>query len=261
MSGKPFDFFSISSVHRGLKMRLLAVVATLAVALTFTARAANLLVNGSFESASTPATPVGGSNNVSPGSGVTLPGWTVALGTGGNGPGVYLASAGSTGWIPNPQDGNFCLQLDSTNNVGFTTGNSIQQSVTLAANTTYWLTFRINTEYGPGKGNTSGVDVTIRNPGGTNIVNAVRFTTTSGAVGSNPPATTPWTTCQIQFKTTTAGSYTFRFQDDVISANSNIALDNIVLDTVPEVSNWLAFFFFGALCVSQQRWRRPALAA
>ncbi|MDR3406324.1 MAG: hypothetical protein P4L99_27820 [Chthoniobacter sp.] len=220
---------------------------------------ANLLTNGDFE-LSSPQVAVGSDANVAPGQPTTLTGWTTALGTGGSGPGIYMASAGSAGWIPNPQHGNFALQLDSTNTGTFTTGNSINQSVTLAANTTYWLTFSINTEIGAGKGGTSGIDVTITNPSAVKIVNAVEFTVTSGAAGSSPAATTPWATYQIQFKTSTAGSYNFKFQDALISGNSNISIDNVGLDTVPEYSHWLIFMGFGATCVVVEMRRRRVLA-
>ena len=216
---------------------------------------ANLLVNGDFENSS-PQVAVGSYANVAPGQTTTLTGWTTALGTGGSGPGIYMASAGSTGWIPNPQHGKFALQLDSTNTGTFTTGNSISQSVTLAANSFYTLAFSINTEVGAGKGGTSGADVTITNPAAVNIVNAQQFTVTSGAAGSNPAATTPWATYQISFQTTTAGSYTFKFQDDVISANSNIAIDNIDLEPVPEASHWMVFLGFGAASICVRTWRR-----
>lgn len=220
----------------------------------------NLLTNGDFETSS-PQVALGSYANVAPGQSTTLTGWTTTLGTGGSGPGIYMASAGAAGWIPNPEHGNFALQLDSTNTGTFTTGNSINQSVTLAANTTYWLTFSINTEIGAGKGGTSGIDVTITNPSAVKIVNAVQFTVTSGAAGSSPTATTPWATYQIQFKTTTAGSYNFKFQDDVLSGNSNISLDNVDLETVPEVSHWLVFMGFGACCIVVEMRRRHQFAA
>lgn len=238
---------------------ILTVIGALLFFLGGAARA-NLLVNGDFEQTSAQVA-VGNSVNVAPGSGTTLTGWTTATGTGGSNPGIYVASAGSAGWIPNPQHGNFALQLDSTDSGTFTTGNSISQTVALAANTTYWLTFSINTEVGSGKGGTSGIDVTITNPGNVNIVNGVRYTTTSGAAGSSPAANTPWTTYQIQFKTTTAGNYTFRFRDDVISANSNVSLDNVDLETVPEVSHWLLFMGFGIGCVAMEMRRRRAVPA
>jgi hypothetical protein len=220
---------------------------------------ANLLVNGDFEVTS-PQVAVGSYVNVAPGQSTTLTGWTTALSTGGSGPGIYVASAGSASWIPNPQHGNFCLQLDSTNTGTFTTGCSVTQSVTLAANTTYYLTFSINTEVGTGKGGTSGIDVTITNPSSFNIVNAVQYTVTSGAAGSNPAATTPWATYQIAFKTSTAGSYSIKFQDDVISQNSNISLDNVDLETVPEMSHFLIFAGFGVACAIAEGRRRRLFA-
>lgn len=234
--------------------------AILCLLITVAAARANLLVNGDFELASTPGTPLGSYSNLT--GGTTIPGWTAAVGTGGSGPGVYLASNGSGAtWVPNAQSGSYCVQLDSTNTGTFTTGASVSQTVALAANTTYWLTFRINTEVGGGKGGTSGIDVTITNPSSVAIVNAKQFLVTSGAAGSTPLATTPWATWQIQFKSGTAGNYTFKFQDDPISTNSNIALDNVTLETVPEVSHCLVFLGFGLGCAGWEIRRRRASAA
>lgn len=234
-------------------MRSLAFI-FVAIVCSVVPASANLLTNGDFETTS-PQVAVGSYANIAPGQPTTLTGWTTALSTGGSGPGIYVASAGSTGWIPNPEHGNFCVQLDSTNSGTFTTGASISQTVTLAANTTYWLTFYINTEVGSGKGGTSGIDVTITNPSSVNIVNGVQYTATSGAAGSSPAATTPWTEYQIQFKSSTAGNYTFKFQDDPISQNSNISIDNVDLETVPEASHWMIFAGFGVGCAVLE-WRR-----
>jgi hypothetical protein len=57
----------------------------------------------------------------------------------GNGvsPGNYLNTTNSTAsWIPNPQSGGYCIQLDSSTEIPFySAGGSISQTVSLTANT------------------------------------------------------------------------------------------------------------------------------
>ena len=66
----------------------------------------------------------------------TIPGWTNTIGNG-TSPGNYLSATDSTAtWIPNPQNGNYCFQIDSSTDIPFySVGGSIAQTVSLTAST------------------------------------------------------------------------------------------------------------------------------
>ena len=209
---------------------------------------ANLLTNGDFETTGGGETFNGGYATV--GAGTLIPGWTTALGNGSS-PGVYHSSTGSSAsWIPNPESGNYCIQLDSTSTAGpWTTGSSVSTTYNVSAGTVYSLSFWICTEVSTGKGGTSGIDVNITNGANTyysTVSGSTPFTNTNPADVTRGAAT--WSQYTINFTASQYGVTTFTFADDPLSANSNISIDNVDLEiaTVPEPSQWASAVLIGA---------------
>ena len=210
---------------------------------------ANLLTNGDFET--TGPGEIFNSGYVSVGAGTLIPNWTTTLGNGSS-PGVYHSqTASGAGWIPNPESGNYCVQLDSTSTAGaWTAGSSVATTFNATAGTVYSLSFWICTEVAGGKGGTSGIDLNITNGANT------YYSTVSGSTpftNTNPVdvarAAAVWSQYTITFSATQSGTTTITFADDPISANSNISIDNVDLQVapVPEFSNWAAVVLLGAM--------------
>jgi len=232
---------------------------------------ANLISNGGFETA--PSGFTGGDVGVTAGtagsSSTSIPGWTAIAGNGAS-PNVYYNQAGSgASWIPTPIEGTHDVQLDSTSSASsFTAGSLIYTTtpITLNPGGYYSLTFSIATEVGAGKGGTSYADVglfTTNNGtvGGTmeTVEVSGTYSTVNGAAGST--STTSWTTYTINFHYIPVGGSTnnlafLGFEDDPKSGNSNISIDNVSLNVVPEYTHWAVFGLFGAVCTTVEFWRR-----
>lgn len=209
---------------------------------------ANLIVNGSFESPGAAYT-----SDYAAIASNTLPSWTSTVGNG-TGPANYLSALNSSAyWIPNPQSGSYCVQLDSSDTAAFySTGASLSQTVALTAGVSYLLTFYMSAETnGAGTPVTSQINV-ILNGGGfanQNMVNPATGTTGfqaswSGAAKANPEPS--WVQWGLTFTPTVTGNVTIKFQDVWVnnSVSSNSSLDNIDLSVVPEMTHWSIFALF-----------------
>src|ERR1700730_3937852 len=221
---------------------------------------ANLIVNGDFENPGPALT-----NNYAAISANTIPAWTS---TAGNGPGAanyYNATNSTASWIPNPQIGNYCLQVDSsTVKALYSVGGSISQTVSLTANTPYVLSFFMSAEVATFDENDTSVQVgttaqinVLLNGGGftnQNMVNPATGTTGFLASWNGNPKASPepsWVEWSLVFTPTVSGNVTITFQDVWVnnSASSNAALDNINLVVVPEVTHWSVFAAFSAAAI------------
>ncbi len=175
-----------------------------------------------------------------------------------------MSATGSTAsWIPNPQNGNYCIQIDSSTDIPlYSVGGSIAQTVSLTANTQYQLSFYMSAEVATRDagnnqvGCTSQVNV-ILNGGGfanQNMVNPGTGSTgflaswTGAAKATPEPSWVEWT---LTFTPTASGNVTITFQDVWISnlSSSNTALDNIDLEVVPEMTHWSIFAAFTATVI------------
>lgn len=232
-------------------MRKKSLLLALLLALGTTLQAkANLFQNGGFEAPGAALT----TNYVAVGAGSQITDWTTAVGNGSNA-NVYYAHANSTAsWIPNPSEGSYCVQLDSTSGSAYTVGSSISQAVNLVAGQTYQLTFDINTEVGAGKGGTANLALNISGSGYNSNGNLL-FTATNPADVSR--ANAQWTSETFTFTATGSGATTFKFADAPSSCNNNVALDCVVLQQfVPEFSHWSVFAGFGGVLAAVQAGRR-----
>jgi hypothetical protein len=236
--------------------------------LPLTGARANLVTNGNFESG--PVT-TGYSALTAGGSGATgsFTGWTAVAGNG-DGPNVYYNTpTNGAPWVPTPIAGTNDVQLDSTDdNTSFTTGSKIYTTngITLNPGGYYALTFSIATEVGAGKGGTSYADVSLFTTHGGTYNSAVRtsiisgtYSAVNGAAGST--STTSWTTYTIDFHYIPANGSNnnvafLQFQDDVNSNDSNISVDNVDLEVVPEFTHWALFGLFGLACTVLEIRRR-----
>ncbi|HEX4085453.1 MAG TPA: hypothetical protein VHY22_11115 [Chthoniobacteraceae bacterium] len=233
---------------------------------------ANLVTNGNFESGpvTTGYSALTGGDAGDTGS---FTGWTAVAGNG-NGPNVYYNTAtNGASWIPTPIAGTNDVQLDSTDDGNaYTQGSKIYTTngITLNPGGYYSLTFSIATEVGAGKGGTSYADVTLFTTHNGTYNSTVRtsiidgtYSTVNGAEGST--STTSWTTYTINFQYLPANGSSnnvafLQFQDDVNSGNSNISIDNVSLEVVPEYTHWAMFGLFGAACVVVELRRRKIAA-
>ena len=227
----------------------------------------NLIVNGDFEAPGAAFTA-----NYAAISTNTLPDWTSTPGNG-SGPANYISATNSTaGWIPNPQSGNYCVQLDSSTVIdNYTIGGAISQTVSLAANTQYLLTFYMSAEVGTRDSNnltvgcTSQANVLLNGGGFTNqnMINPSTRTTGFQASWTGDPKAVPepsWVQWTLTFTPTSSGNVTITFQDVWVSnlSSSNAALDNIDLQAIPEVTHWMVFAGFAAITLLSHDWRRLA---
>lgn len=220
---------------------------------------ASLITNGDFESPGASLT-----NNYTAISANTLPGWTSAVGNG-TGPANYLSATNSTAnWIPNPQSGNYCVQLDSsTVPDSYSIGGSVSQTINLTANTPYLLTFYMSAEVNTLDSSNKPVSCTsqlnvLLNGGGfsnQNMVNQATGTTGFLATWDGSTKATPelsWVKWTLMFTPTVSGNVTLTFQDVWVNnlASSNAALDNVDLSAVPETTRWDIFAAFTATVVA-----------
>jgi hypothetical protein len=204
---------------------------------------ANLVINGSFESPGAALTTDYTAINTN-----TLPGWTSTVGNG-TGPANYLSATNSTAdWIPNPQSGNYCVQLDSSTMPDlYTIGGAVSQTISLTANTQYQLTFYMSAEVKTLNSSNQPVSCTsqlnvLLNGGGfsnQNMVNPATGTTGFLATWDGSPKATPelsWVKWTLLFTPTASGNVTITFQDVWVNnpASSNAALDNVDLVVVSE---------------------------
>ncbi len=197
---------------------------------------ANLFINGSFETVGAfPGSSASSyTTNYAAIAANTLTGWTSTVSSQPNAAN-YLSTFGSTAnWIPDPINGNYSLQLDSSTNSGsFTGGNSISQTVSLLANTPYQLTFEMSAEAARGQTTTSQLDVTLNGGGFASF--SISFT--ASRTGSDTKATSSqWFQQTMNFTPSASGNVTFTFQDVFVAngTSSNSSLDNIDLQAVPE---------------------------
>lgn len=219
---------------------------------------ANLIINGDFENPGPALT-----NNYTVISTNTIPAWTSTAGNG-VGPGNYYNATNSTAsWIPNPQNGNYCVQLDSSTDIAlYTVGATLSQTITLTANTPYVLSFFMSAEVDTFDVNnvrvgvTSRIDVILNGGGFTNqnMVNAATGTTGFLASYNGNPKASPeqsWVEWTLVFTPTVSGDVTITFQDVWVnnSSSSNAALDNISLIVVPEITHWSVFAAFSAAAI------------
>jgi hypothetical protein len=228
---------------------------------------ANLIVNGDFEN---PGPALTGNYTVI--STNTIPAWTSTVGNG-VGPANYYSATNSTAsWIPNPQNGNYCVQLDSSTDIAlYTVGATLSQTVTLTANTPYVLSFFMSAEVDTVDVNNVQVGVTSRidvilNGGGfanQNMVNSATGTTGFLASYNGNPKASPelsWVEWTLVFTPTVSGDVTITFQDVWVnnSSSSNAALDHISLIVVPEITHWSIFaaFFAAAIITTIRKSRR-----
>jgi hypothetical protein len=203
---------------------------------------------------------------------------------------IYVvATAGSpreANWVPNASAASptgYVAQLDTISTVAsWSTGNAIYQTVTVTVGQTYALSFYVNTETGGGKSNDSAADVivtnaTILSTGGASDTVLTSGTTQTGGVAdlnaqkyggvtgyqysvntsalANGSTSATWVGYTMTF-TATGTTTQIAFADDPISANSNIALEEISLTTVPEPRAWGLILLVGVgLLVASRRLR------
>ncbi len=220
-----------------------------------TAFGANLLVNGDFELPGAALTSDYTSISAS-----SLPGWTSAVGNG-SGAANYYSTIGSTAtWIPDPQSGSYCVQLDSSNTAAnYTTGGSLSQTVSLVAGVNYVLTFYMSAEVGHAaqQGSTpvtSQINVILNGGGFSN--NTTSFQASwNGADKANPEPS--WVKETLNFTPTSSGNVTLKFLDVWVSnpTSSNASLDNLDLEVLPEMTPWSITAVFVALAVSASIWK------
>jgi uncharacterized protein DUF642 len=239
-------------------MQVVKYLFCLGLGLSATAQA-NLIVNGDFENPGAAYT-----NNYAAIASNTLPGWTSTVGNG-VGPANYYSAKNSTAsWIPNPQNGNYSVQLDSSTDIpSYSVGGALSQTISLTANTPYVLSFYMSAETATLDSNnnqvgcTSQIDI-ILNGGGfvnQNMVNTATGTTGFRAswTGANKADPEPsWVQWTLTFTPASSGNVTITFQDVWVSnqSSSNASLDNIDLVAVPELTHWYLYSGFAALAVS-----------
>lgn len=250
---------------------------------------ADLFTNSGFESSSFPGT----NSNTAQTIGTTstaITGWTtspavlnvaniIGLNLTSN---VYYVGNTQTAHPASPaaDQGTFSVHLDSVGsflgilpaNV-YNMGASISQTVNLAANTTYSLTFSYRAEI-PQPGIPLLVSGTGTGPGSVGIV--VNYGTGFATQDSqliaaqcyNFVENQGWTQATMEFTTTSAGAVTVSFIDGVASIaslslaginllggfNNNVSLDGMSLTATPEVSHWALMGLLGGFV--GWRWRK-----
>jgi Protein of unknown function (DUF642) len=190
----------------------------------------NLLTNGNFDQ----TTGVGFTLNngyASVGNGTEIPGWTTTVGSA-NGAGVYISQQNSgANWIPDPQNGRFSVQLDSTSNDALGTSSTISQSVMVTAGQSYLLSFWFNTEV---KANLA--SIIQLNLSGAKTYTA-QYTTTAGP--NVTKANAVWVHITAAFTAASTGALKIQFAD-ISTSDSNASVDNVSLTVVPEPATCLA---------------------
>ncbi|MBS0659647.1 MAG: hypothetical protein JSR82_15505 [Verrucomicrobia bacterium] len=218
---------------------------------------ANLFVNPGFENSPSSGLLPQAPGWVSVGAGTRVDGWvTTQSFNPGAGSQNILYNLQQNYWIhlPTPLQGTTALQLDSSQGPGghYEMGSSLYQTVTLAANTNYVLSFNYRGEQPRPFGDSATMGITVAN------VNDLNTYITSAMVVS--AANQDWQTFQITFQTTAAGDYRFTFIDGVTSVGStfatsnfsggidnNMIVESFLLDVtlVPETSTYVGFGLLG----------------
>ncbi len=233
----------------------LALLTVIALVGTGVQAHANLLANGSFEQPGASLT----TNYTNIGNG-GVSGWTtqVSNGPGGTGSVFYAATGNTANWLPNAFNGNYFVQLDSTNDCcgSYTVGSSIAQSFNVTQGATYRLTFDINNEV-----NHSGASqVLLSFTGqGYQTANDQAFTISQAAGNGTTKANTLWTNESYTFTAVATGTTTVKFTDGP-GCNNNVSLDNVSVEVVPEFSHWAVFAGFGLLVAGGRHLRRRGVA-
>jgi len=235
---------SKSSSRRAYLLTAIAVLFAAAIGLP-SAKAVNIVANGSFE---TPTVPVGSFTLFASGSNA-ITDWTV-VGPSGTSVGIASGTLTQFGFTFPAQDGAQWLDLTGLNS---NTTDGVQQTVATTPGALYDLSFFVGNISNPGGlfGTTSTVGVQIN--GGS----VVSFTN-SGGVGSTSQV---WQKFTLPFTATAATtSVTFINQDP--SGDNTNGLDNVSLTLggtgVPESGQTVMFFGIGlaGLC-----WFRQTLKA
>ena len=246
-----------------MQARTFASLSAVALWCAATCAHAQTFQNGSFEQHT--ATGALGSGSMA------ITGWTTQVGNGA-GANVYEAST-ATGqtWVPPAENGTYVVDLDGSQNANDAAflgdgsaltpkRDSITQTFTLAPGR-YNLSFWINNEVGNSKGGTSGALVLLSGvaSGGLNFA---EYTVTNPANAT--AATSTWKNYTDTFTVTNATApITLTFADDNNSAlanytsSSNISIDNVSINTVPEPSTWamLGLGVAGAgVMAARRRW-------
>jgi hypothetical protein len=211
--------------------------------------AANLIINGSFEFVGpAPGSPaLTYTTDYAAVETNTLFGWTSAITTEPSA-GNYLSTANSSAnWIPNPFEGSYSMQLDSSTTPGaYAGGNSLSQTISLTSGVEYHLTFYMSAEAARGQATTSTLAVILNGGGFSNFTTSF----TASATGTDTKATTgDWVLQTLDFTPTVTGDITLTFQDIYTpnGTSSNASLDNVDLEIVPEIPNGVAV---GAFCLA-----------
>lgn len=241
-------------------MKLTKTGLVLAGALSFASLAsANLFVNGGFENSPSSGLLPQSPGWVDVGAGNRVDGWTTTLsGNVISGNRNLLYNLQQDYWIhlPTPIQGTTALQLDSAQGPGgfYNQGNSVYQTVALAANQNYVLSFNYRGEMLRPAGDTGTLGFLIAN---TNDLNTY---IQSGMVSTE--ANSGWSSYTLYFSTSVAGDYRFTFIDGVTSVGStfatsnfsgdndnNMIVESLLLDftMVPETSTYIGFGLLGLM--------------
>ena len=173
------------------------------------AQAANLIVNGSFES---PTVASGAVVNVNTGS-AGIPGWSV-LGTADQTVALISGAYADAGYTAPAQDGKQWMDLTGS---GFSTGTrGISQTVPTVAGGSYMLSFWVGNVSGGNFGLTSTVGVKINGGTSQNFTN------------STPGMTLTWQQFSLTF-TASGSSTVIEFDNLDPAGDSSNGLDNVVL--------------------------------
>jgi len=234
--------YKIASTRKANLLTAIAVLFAAAIGLP-TAKAVNIVANGSFE---TPTVPVGGFTTFASGSNA-ITDWTV-VGPSGSSVAIVSGTFTQFGFTFPAQDGVQWLDLTGLNS---NTTDGVQQTVATTPGALYDLSFFVGNISNPGGlfGTTSTVGVQIN--GGP----VVSFTN-SGGVGSTSLV---WQQFTLPFTATAATtSITFINQDS--SGDYNNGLDNVSLtlgqSTVPDSSSTLLLLGTGLLGLLGYGWQQ-----
>lgn len=205
-----------------------------------TARAANLITNGSFE---TPTVPVGSFSNFNSGS-TAITGWTVV------GPQVSIVSGSYTsGGLSFPAE-DAVQWLDLTGFIS-NTAEGVEQTVATTGGTTYNLSYFVGNQVAPsvGYGTTSTVEVVVNG-------SVLQTSTNSCCAGST---TQNWEQFQTSFVATSSSTLLEFLNEDPSTDNTN-GLDNVMLtvggtSSVPEPSTLPLLAAMGLGCAALLAYR------
>lgn len=201
-----------------LNLRALSVTSSLAVALSLAtvAHADPIVANGTFSTGLTSWSTSG--SGTTPGIGITV---------------ITLGGTNSDGFGDNIAD----APGGTNHGVYFVDDNAnenLSQSVTLAANTSYDLTFDL---YATGSGSGNNYNFLLTDSVGNLVSSAFGNGTQPGAAGVPVGV---WTPESVAFTTGAAGSYTldFDFTSGATPAK-DVVLTNVAINAVPEPSSFV----------------------